>query len=103
MLNLTRKSFGRYFKDTWVPSNKKLRRIFSLNYLSDKNNHEMEAEYSYRGEISLTEKEKEIFDHLKNTVEKFNLGSTMRVAGGWVRDKVGGSSELNLAYSGTLN
>mgnify|MGYP000945641156 CR=1 FL=1 len=54
----------------------------------------MEAEYSFRGEITLNEKEAEIFGHLKNTVAKFNLGSTMRVAGGWVRDKVSLDSRI---------
>lgn len=54
----------------------------------------MEAEYSFRGDITLTDKETEIFNHLKNTVAKFDLGSTMRVAGGWVRDKVSGVPQI---------
>jgi hypothetical protein len=48
----------------------------------------MELEYTYKGNIVLDEKEQQIFDILREVVEKNNLNTTMRVAGGWVRDKV---------------
>lgn len=38
--------------------------------------------------IKLTEKEREILDLLKLCCKQFNLDLTLRVAGGWVRDKV---------------
>ena len=38
--------------------------------------------------IVLTKSEKEIFDTLLKANEKLNLGSVIRVAGGWVRDKL---------------
>jgi len=36
----------------------------------------------------LTENEKSLFDLLKSYVQEEGLKSTLRVAGGWVRDKV---------------
>ncbi|KAL9270254.1 ATP-dependent DNA helicase Q-like 1-like protein [Drosera capensis] len=39
--------------------------------------------------IDLTEKEKLIFDRLLDVVRHFGLRTQLRVAGGWVRDKVG--------------
>lgn len=41
-----------------------------------------------RDKIELTEIEKKIFDRLLNTLRQFNLQTELRVAGGWVRDKV---------------
>lgn len=38
--------------------------------------------------IDLTEKEKQIFDRLLEVLRYFNLKTQLRVAGGWVRDKV---------------
>ncbi|KAJ8551178.1 hypothetical protein K7X08_000548 [Anisodus acutangulus] len=38
--------------------------------------------------IVLTEKEEEIFKRLIEVVEHYNLGTQLRVAGGWVRDKL---------------
>jgi tRNA nucleotidyltransferase/poly(A) polymerase len=38
--------------------------------------------------ISLTEKEEELFTLLLNVVKNSNLNTTLRVAGGWVRDKL---------------
>lgn len=38
--------------------------------------------------IDLTAKEKQIFDRLLQVVRHFNLQTQLRVAGGWVRDKV---------------
>lgn len=39
--------------------------------------------------IKLNETEKEIFRLLRDCVSETNLPVTLRVAGGWVRDKVG--------------
>lgn len=39
-------------------------------------------------EIVLTAKERELFQLLREVLEKKNLRTTLRVAGGWVRDKV---------------
>jgi tRNA nucleotidyltransferase/poly(A) polymerase len=39
-------------------------------------------------EIKLTEKEAKLFDTLLTIVKAKNLKTTLRVAGGWVRDKV---------------
>lgn len=49
--------------------------------------------------ISLTDKEQQIFDILLDAIKHFNLGSTIRVAGGWVRDKVMGkqSKDIDIA------
>lgn len=38
--------------------------------------------------IELTEKERKIFDRLLSTLRYCNLDTQLRVAGGWVRDKV---------------
>jgi hypothetical protein len=38
--------------------------------------------------IELTEEEEKIFQRLLDVVRHFDLGTTLRVAGGWVRDKV---------------
>ncbi|KAG2610518.1 hypothetical protein PVAP13_4KG174100 [Panicum virgatum] len=38
--------------------------------------------------VELTEKEEQIFRRLLDVVRHFGLGTQLRVAGGWVRDKV---------------
>jgi hypothetical protein len=38
--------------------------------------------------IELTEEEEKIFQRLLDVVRHFDLCTTLRVAGGWVRDKV---------------
>eukprot|EP00471_Norrisiella_sphaerica_P000654 CAMPEP_0184484254 /NCGR_PEP_ID=MMETSP0113_2-20130426/5980_1 /TAXON_ID=91329 /ORGANISM="Norrisiella sphaerica, Strain BC52" /LENGTH=712 /DNA_ID=CAMNT_0026865169 /DNA_START=47 /DNA_END=2185 /DNA_ORIENTATION=+ len=49
--------------------------------------------------LDLTEEEKEIFSHLRNVVEYHNLSTVVRVAGGWVRDKLLGldSDDIDIA------
>ena len=49
---------------------------------------EMELEYNFKGAVTLNEKEQQIFDLLKEVKKVNNLETVMRVAGGWVRDKV---------------
>jgi hypothetical protein len=41
-----------------------------------------------RETVVLTEKEERIFGRLRDVVRHFQLGTQLRVAGGWVRDKV---------------
>jgi hypothetical protein len=41
-----------------------------------------------RESVELTEKEEKIFGRLLDVVRHFSLGTQVRVAGGWVRDKV---------------
>lgn len=41
-----------------------------------------------RENIDLTDKERQIFDRLLQVLRHFNLHTQLRVAGGWVRDKV---------------
>lgn len=44
--------------------------------------------------IHLTAKEQQIFDTLKLILKECELKTTLRVAGGWVRDKV-----INYSYN----
>ncbi|KAL0436437.1 UNVERIFIED_CONTAM: CCA tRNA nucleotidyltransferase, mitochondrial [Sesamum radiatum] len=46
------------------------------------------ASIHVKDKVDLTEKEKLIFDCLLQVVQHFNLPTQIRVAGGWVRDKV---------------
>ena len=48
----------------------------------------MESSFKAKTQINLNEKEQEIFGTLKNVLQKYELKTTLRVAGGWVRDKV---------------
>lgn len=52
-----------------------------------------------RDHIELTQKEKEIFDRLLQVVRHFDLKTELRVAGGWVRDKLlgKGSDDIDIA------
>ena len=45
-------------------------------------------DYTVNTSISLTENEQQIFASLMEVVKAYQLQSTLRVAGGWVRDKV---------------
>ena len=46
------------------------------------------SQYQIRTNIELTEVEKDIFDTFTTFVQEKELNTTVRVAGGWVRDKV---------------
>ena len=48
----------------------------------------MGAYSSDNPELPLNAKEREIFDVLLGTVRHYELGTVVRVAGGWVRDKL---------------
>ena len=52
--------------------------------------------------VPLTASEKNIFDFLLRVNERFNLGVTLRVAGGWVRDRMlgGTSDDIDIAIEG---
>lgn len=49
---------------------------------------ELTTALQVKEEIELTNTEKKIFDTVVNTLPHFNLSTQLRVAGGWVRDKV---------------
>lgn len=48
----------------------------------------MGSSVAVKDQIDLTEKEEKIFRRLLDVVGHFNLKTQLRVAGGWVRDKV---------------
>lgn len=54
--------------------------------------------------IDLTEKEKQIFDRLLEVLRYFNLKTQLRVAGGWVRDKLLGKDcyDIDIALDDML-
>ncbi|XP_076887453.1 tRNA nucleotidyltransferase cca2-like [Bidens hawaiensis] len=54
--------------------------------------------------IDLTDKEKQIFDHLRHVLCHFNLETKLRVAGGWVRDKLLGKEcyDIDIAIDNML-
>ena len=59
---------------------------------------EKEHHIHVRNHIDLTEKETLIFNRLKEVLRYFNYNTQLRVAGGWVRDKVFLSSLSNFNY-----
>jgi hypothetical protein len=64
------------------------RYIFSNSIKRFKVDWEMELEYNYTGEIALDETESKLFTLLKDVMAANESKTVMRVAGGWVRDKV---------------
>ena len=57
------------------------------------------TKYEVDTNITLTEEETKIFDTLMDVIKENNLKTTLRVAGGWVRDKVRTIPESNPLYS----
>lgn len=59
----------------------------------------MESENIKTYRIELTEKEKDLFHLFKSFVKSENMNSILRVAGGWVRDKLLGkhSEDIDIA------
>ena len=57
-------------------------------------------EIQVREKIELTDTEKKIFDRLLGTLRHFGLQNHLRVAGGWVRDKVWSFSSCFCALFG---
>jgi len=51
-------------------------------------NNKMESKVPIATKIALSEYEQKLFSDLVNIVSTKKLGTTLRVAGGWVRDKV---------------
>ncbi|CAO2036751.1 unnamed protein product [Urochloa humidicola] len=56
-----------------------------------------------RETVELTDKEEQIFQLLRDVVSHFGLGTQLRVAGGWVRDKLLGkdSTDIDIALDNT--
>ena len=48
----------------------------------------VKSEHRVDIDINISDKEREIFDTLMKVVHDNDLKTTLRVAGGWVRDKV---------------
>jgi len=79
-------------------------RIILKNIIINKkyyNNIKLNSQYieKYR-EFSLTNDEEELFELFRNIVNELKLGSTIRIAGGWVRDKllgVKGKPDIDVA------
>ena len=65
---------------------------------------ELDSELVQGGNIQLTEKEEKIFSLLMEVVEENELSTTLRVAGGWVRDKMFGkqSNDIDIAIDDML-
>ena len=65
-----------------------------MNNLSENFNDNPLSQYEYKTDLkleknfTLTEKETKIFSIIKKIIEKNNLKTICRVAGGWVRDKL---------------
>ncbi|PIN09292.1 tRNA nucleotidyltransferase/poly(A) polymerase [Handroanthus impetiginosus] len=57
-----------------------------------------------KDQIDLTAKEKQIFDRLLEVIRHFNLQTQLRVAGGWVRDKLLGKEcyDIDIALDNML-
>ena len=47
-------------------------------------------------QVQLKDSEKELFRLLKNTLQHANLKTTLRCAGGWVRDKLLGKDSVDI-------
>lgn len=60
--------------------------------------------FEVKEKIELTETEKKIFDRLLNTLRHFNIQTQLRVAGGWVRDKLLGKEcyDIDIALDNML-
>ncbi|XP_015583667.1 tRNA nucleotidyltransferase cca2 isoform X2 [Ricinus communis] len=78
-----------------------LRRRFSCRAMGTST---PQAVIQVKDKIELTEIEKKIFDRLLNTLRHFNLQTQLRVAGGWVRDKLLGKDcyDIDIAIDNML-
>ncbi|CAK7324841.1 unnamed protein product [Dovyalis caffra] len=65
---------------------------------------EAAAVIEVKDKIELNEVEKQIFERLLNTLRHFNLNTELRVAGGWVRDKLLGKEcyDIDIAIDNML-
>lgn len=54
----------------------------------EENQKQSKLSVELKEKIDLTEKERKIFDRLLGTLRFCDLDTQLRVAGGWVRDKV---------------
>ncbi|KAG6508943.1 hypothetical protein ZIOFF_034325 [Zingiber officinale] len=64
----------------------------------------MGSSVAVKDKIDLTEKEEKIFRRLLDVVDRFNLETQLRVAGGWVRDKLLGKDcyDIDIALDNML-
>lgn len=70
-------------------------RAFSSNLAKDVPRQDNKGSRGQQIEIDLTEEEKELFTLLRQVTKECGMKSTLRVAGGWVRDKILASKEFN--------
>jgi len=68
--------------------------VFNENYVSQLQTRHFAQSKS--NQIQVNSQEKAVFDLLEDVVKKFNLRTTIRVAGGWVRDKILGQQNKDI-------
>lgn len=73
----------------------------NINIKKYYNNVRLNSQYiEKQREFQLTNDEQELFELFRNIVNELKLGSTIRIAGGWVRDKllgVNGKPDIDVA------
>ncbi len=67
------------------------------------NNNNSNQSNNNKPQIQLTPDEQELFDLLTQVIESTNIKSTLRVAGGWVRDKLLATDEFQRRGSSSTN
>ncbi|TVT98693.1 hypothetical protein EJB05_55985, partial [Eragrostis curvula] len=79
-------------------------RAFSSNPGMSAGSQEQQRSVEVRETVELTEKEERIFRRLLDVVRHFGLGTQLRVAGGWVRDKLLGkdSADIDIALDNIM-
>ena len=79
---------GRGWGETNARGGKRGRRAGGMRLFASGGRDARRGDARVAGEVRCTEKEREVFDTLLEVVEHFKLDVTLRVAGGWVRDKL---------------
>ncbi|XP_065881944.1 tRNA nucleotidyltransferase cca2 isoform X2 [Euphorbia lathyris] len=90
----------RFLAGTVIPRRHILQRCRAMGTSSP----EAQVHVHIKEKIELTEIEQKIFDRLLNTLRHFNLQTELRVAGGWVRDKLLGKEcyDIDIAIDNML-